>query len=75
MDKHPERLVACADFITKFNELSGQLLQRLTRLIHGMGTLGPAGVVQIGRAIEALRKEFVKVLDSLIDCLGCDNIK
>ena len=75
MDKHPERLVACADFITKFNELSGQLLQRLTRLIHGMGTLVAAGVVQIVRAIEALRKEFVKVLDSLIDCLGCDNIK
>jgi hypothetical protein len=75
MDKHPERLGVCADFIMKFNDLSGQLLQKLTRLIHGMGTLFPAGVVQVVRAIEALRKEFMKVLKSLIDCLGCENLK
>jgi hypothetical protein len=75
MDKHPYRLGACADFIATFNDVSSTLLKRLTTFIYSMGTLGPTGVVQIVRAIEALRKDFVKVLASLIDCLGCDNIK
>jgi hypothetical protein len=75
MDKHPDRLGACADFIATFNDVSSTLLKRLTTFIYSMGTLGPTGVVQIVRAIEALRKDFVKVLASLIDCLGCDNIK
>ena len=39
------------------------------------GTLGPTGIVQIIRAIEALRKEFMKVLESLIECLRCHNLK
>jgi hypothetical protein len=75
MDKHPDRLAVCADFITQFNDLSGQLLQKLTRLIHGMGTLGPAGVVQVVRANRSAPERIYEVLESLIDCRGCDNIK
>ena len=75
MDKHPDRLGACADFIATFNDVSGYTAKETDHLHPQHGDLGPAGVVQIVRAIEALRKDFVKVLASLIDCLGCDNIK
>jgi hypothetical protein len=73
MDKHPDRLVPCANLINKFKDVSGKLLQKLTRFIHDMGTLGPVGVREIIRAINALKKELADMLESLMDCLGCDN--
>jgi hypothetical protein len=44
MKQHPDRLVACADLITSFKDVSGTFLARLTRYIHGMGTFGPTGI-------------------------------
>ena len=43
MDKHPDRLDACADLIASFNDVSGTLLMRLTTFLRSMGTFGPMG--------------------------------